>query len=427
MEQALASGGDSSEVVICTPERDQIYNVRSAKRVARGGDGPSKRQIADGLGAIRTMYSDIQASCERVEASHVSYKESIHELSHLQREQGVYLRRLEVEMQVQINDVLLQQNSMQEQLFDIKSNEDKIMSLLEMSQNENKLDKDGIEVKNIVSELRSTTNKLTAIARQHNTGVSEVRGRSGEVMMRKGSLQARGHGRHSCSPQQPAVAVEQKQSSVFEGKSSKEPTAHPIHRKRRTPFASPSPCKRAKLSSSQELSNPMHDVGSVHDTKAKGKAAIENPLNAMPVGTDTVKASQQRGASASASASGETLKANNIEDPQEVTMASVSGSALRESLKTQIVNTALQTMPSASASASASASMESLKTNSIEDLQEVGDNTPAANEIVKTSLQTMASASANATASASRESVKANNIEDLQEVGDNNPLEGFLR
>ncbi|MCO5555559.1 hypothetical protein L7F22_009104 [Adiantum nelumboides] len=175
MEQALASRGDSLEVVICTPERDQIYNVRSAKRVARGGDGPSKRQIADGLGAIRTMYSDIQASCERVEASHVSYKESIHELSHLQREQGVYLRRLEVEMQVQINDVLLQKNSMQEQLFDIKSNQDKIMSLLEMSQNENKPDKDGIEVKNIVSELRSTTNKLTAIARQHNTGVSEVR------------------------------------------------------------------------------------------------------------------------------------------------------------------------------------------------------------------------------------------------------------
>ncbi|MCO5598030.1 hypothetical protein L7F22_052119 [Adiantum nelumboides] len=143
------------------------------------------------------------------------------------------------------------------------------------------------------------------------------------------------------------------------------------------------------------FSNPMHDVGSVHDTKAKGKAATENPLNAMPAATDTVKASQQRGASVSASASGETLKTmasasvsalrkslktNSTEDLQEVGVnmptatetvktslqASVSGSALRESLKTQTVNTALQTMPSASASASAS--RESLKTNSIEDL-----------------------------------------------------------
>ncbi|MCO5604547.1 hypothetical protein L7F22_058714 [Adiantum nelumboides] len=48
------------------------------------------------------------------------------------------------------------------------------MSLLEMSLLENKPDKDSIEVKNIVSELRSTTNKLTAVARQHNTGVSEI-------------------------------------------------------------------------------------------------------------------------------------------------------------------------------------------------------------------------------------------------------------
>ncbi|MCO5566644.1 hypothetical protein L7F22_020321 [Adiantum nelumboides] len=191
----------------------------------------------------------------------------------------------------------------------------------------------------------------------------------------------------------------------------------------------------------------------------------------MPTTTDTVKASQQRGASASASASGETLKANNIENPQEdgdnmptatktvktslqtmasasasasreslktnsiedlqevgdnmpiateivktslQTMASSSGNVLRESLKTKIVNTALQTMPSASASAS----RESLKTNSIEDLQEVGDNTLAANKTIKISLQTMASTSAGAL----RESLKTNSIEDLQEVGDNMPV-----
>ncbi|MCO5558496.1 hypothetical protein L7F22_012080 [Adiantum nelumboides] len=70
------------------------------------------------------------------------------------------------------------------------------------------------------------------------------------------------------------------------------------------------------------LSNPLHDVGRVHDTKVKGKAATENPLIAMPtmptVATNTVKASQQAMASASASASGETLKANSIEDPHEV-------------------------------------------------------------------------------------------------------------
>ncbi|MCO5614495.1 hypothetical protein L7F22_068778 [Adiantum nelumboides] len=212
------------------------------------------------------------------------------------------------------------------------------------------------------------------------------------------------------------------------------------------------PCRFESLFGNVEesLSNPMHDVGSVHDTKAKGKAATENPLNAMPAAIDTVKASQQRGASASASASRETLKANNIEDPQEdgdnipaateivktslQTMASASASALRKSLKTNSTEDLQEVgvnMPAAtettmpSASASASALRESLKTNSIEDLQEVGDNTPAANEIVKTSLQTMASASASA--SASRESVKANNIEDLQEVGDNSPLEGFLR
>ncbi|MCO5568441.1 hypothetical protein L7F22_022140 [Adiantum nelumboides] len=207
----------------------------------------------------------------------------------------------------------------------------------------------------------------------------------------------------------------------------------------------------------RSLSNPMYDVGSVHDTKAKEKVATENHLNAMPTATDTVKASQQRGASASVSASRETLKANNIEDPQEdgdnmpiatktvktslQTMASASVSALRKSLKTnstedlqevgdnmhattKIVKTSLQTM----ASANGSALRESLKTqttNSIEDLQEVGDNTPAANETIKTSLQTMTSASASA--SALREFVKANNIEDLQKVGDNNPLEGFLR
>ncbi|MCO5577349.1 hypothetical protein L7F22_031178 [Adiantum nelumboides] len=183
------------------------------------------------------------------------------------------------------------------------------------------------------------------------------------------------------------------------------------------------------------LSNPMHDVGSVHDTKAKGKAATKNPLNAMPAVTDTIKASYQRGASASASASGETLKDNNIEDPQE------DGDNIL--VATEIVKTSLQTM----ASASASALRKSLKTNSTEDLQEVGVNMPAATEIVKTSLQTMASvsgsalreslktqttmasasANASASASASRESVKANNIEDLQEVGDNNPLKGFLR
>ncbi|KAI5077952.1 hypothetical protein GOP47_0007776 [Adiantum capillus-veneris] len=181
MEQALASRGDSLEVVFSTPERDQINNVRTAKRVARGGDGPSKRQItngslerqiADELGAIRTMFSNIQASCERVEASH---KESIHGLSHLQHQQGVYLRRLEVQMQVQINDVLQQQNIVQVQLSEIKSNQDKIMSLLEMSLLENKLDKDGIDLKIIMSELRSTSNKFTSVAIQHNTGVSEVK------------------------------------------------------------------------------------------------------------------------------------------------------------------------------------------------------------------------------------------------------------
>ncbi|MCO5552104.1 hypothetical protein L7F22_005614 [Adiantum nelumboides] len=85
-----------------------------------------------------------------------------------------------------------------------------------------------------------------------------ARERRREVMTRKGRSRVEptskeGHGRHSCSPQQPAVAAEQKQSSVFEGKSSKEPTAHPIRRKRRTPSASPSPCKRAKRSSPQNI------------------------------------------------------------------------------------------------------------------------------------------------------------------------------
>ncbi|KAI5077881.1 hypothetical protein GOP47_0007705 [Adiantum capillus-veneris] len=78
-------------------------------------------------------------------------------------------------MQVQINDVLQQQNIVQVQLCEIKSNQDKIMSFLEMSLLENKPDKDGIDLKSIVSELRSTSNKLTSIAIQHNTGVSEVR------------------------------------------------------------------------------------------------------------------------------------------------------------------------------------------------------------------------------------------------------------
>ncbi|MCO5607608.1 hypothetical protein L7F22_061805 [Adiantum nelumboides] len=138
------------------------------------------------------------------------------------------------------------------------------------------------------------------------------------------------------------------------------------------------------------LSNPMHDVGSVHDTKAKGKVATVNPLNAMPAATDIVKASQQRGASASASASGETLKANNIEDPQE------DGDNIPATTKT--IKTSLLTM----ASASASALRKFVKTNSTEDLQEVGVDMPAATEIVKTSLQTMASVSG----SALRESLK---------------------
>ncbi|MCO5547912.1 hypothetical protein L7F22_001366 [Adiantum nelumboides] len=82
-------------------------------------------------------------------------------------------------------------------------------------------------------------------------GMLVMRGRSGEVMTQKGQSRVKpaskaAHGRHSCSPQQPTVAVEQKQSSVFEGKSSKEPTVHPIRKKRITPSASPSPYKRAK-------------------------------------------------------------------------------------------------------------------------------------------------------------------------------------
>ncbi|MCO5547711.1 hypothetical protein L7F22_001162 [Adiantum nelumboides] len=172
--------------------------------------------------------------------------------------------------------------------------------------------------------------------------------------------------------------------------------------------------------SPEGLSNPMHDVGSVHDAKAKGKAATENPLNAMPVATDIVKASQQRGASASAS--GETLKANNIEYPQE------DGDNIIPAT-TETVKTSLQTM----VSASATALRKSLKTNSTEDLQEVGVNMPGATETVKTSLQTMASVSGSAlreslktqtvntalqtmpsaSASASRESLKTNIIEDL--------------
>ncbi|MCO5565220.1 hypothetical protein L7F22_018893 [Adiantum nelumboides] len=135
------------------------------------------------------------------------------------------------------------------------------------------------------------------------------------------------------------------------------------------------------------LSNPMHDVGSVHDTKAKGKAATLNAMPAatdredgdnMPAATETVKTSLQTMASASASALRKSLKTNSTEDLQEVgdnmpaatetvktslqTMASASGSSSRESLKTQTVNIALQTMPSASADASAS--REFLKTNS---------------------------------------------------------------
>ncbi|KAI5067484.1 hypothetical protein GOP47_0018012 [Adiantum capillus-veneris] len=43
-----------------------------------------------------------------------------------------------------------------------------------MSLVENKPDKDGIELKIIVSELQSTSNKLAAVSIQHNTGVSEA-------------------------------------------------------------------------------------------------------------------------------------------------------------------------------------------------------------------------------------------------------------
>ncbi|KAI5067002.1 hypothetical protein GOP47_0017530 [Adiantum capillus-veneris] len=81
-------------------------------------------------------------------------------------------------------------------------------------------------------------------------------GESGEVMKRKGRSSVElaskaAHGRHLRSPQQPAIAAKQEGTSEFEEKSSKELTAHPIRRKRRTPSASQSPCKRAKLSSSQ--------------------------------------------------------------------------------------------------------------------------------------------------------------------------------
>ncbi|KAI5064172.1 hypothetical protein GOP47_0020842 [Adiantum capillus-veneris] len=176
MEHVLTSGGDSS-VIFSTPERDPSNNLRNAKRVAQGGDGPAKKQIVDGLGIIHTVCSKIQASCERAEASQVSYRESIHWLSQSQYEQGVYLHRLEERMQLQINGILQQQSSMQGQLSRIESNQAKITSLLERSI----LDKDSIDFKSIVPELQSTSNKLTAIAVQHTTGVSEVRSISNKL------------------------------------------------------------------------------------------------------------------------------------------------------------------------------------------------------------------------------------------------------
>ncbi|MCO5553153.1 hypothetical protein L7F22_006674 [Adiantum nelumboides] len=44
----------------------------------------------------------------------------------------------------------------------------------------------------------------------------------------------------------------------------------------------------AAVRNTRGLSNPLHDVGSVHDTKGKGKAATENPSTAMPATTDIV-------------------------------------------------------------------------------------------------------------------------------------------
>ncbi|KAI5068332.1 hypothetical protein GOP47_0016677 [Adiantum capillus-veneris] len=108
MEQVLTSGGYSLKVIFSTPERDPGNNLQNAKHVSRGGDGPAKKQIVDGLGIIRIVCSKIQASCEREEASQVSYTESIHRLSHSQYEQGIYLHRLEERMQLQINGILHQ-------------------------------------------------------------------------------------------------------------------------------------------------------------------------------------------------------------------------------------------------------------------------------------------------------------------------------
>ncbi|MCO5591078.1 hypothetical protein L7F22_045055 [Adiantum nelumboides] len=138
---ATNSGEDSLEVIFSTPER--INNIQNAKRLARGVDGPSKRHIADGLGALHSMCSNIQAT---------------------QNKQGDYLQRLEEQMHAQIHGVLQQQSSVQNQLSQIEN-------FLENFQ----ADKGAMDLKSVVLDLRSTSNKLTAVAIQHTTGVAQVR------------------------------------------------------------------------------------------------------------------------------------------------------------------------------------------------------------------------------------------------------------
>ncbi|MCO5597696.1 hypothetical protein L7F22_051777 [Adiantum nelumboides] len=132
---ATNSGEDSLEVIFSTPER--INNIQNAKRIARGVDGPSKRHIADGLGALHSMCSNIQAT---------------------QNKQGDYLQRLEEQMHAQIHGVLQQQSSVQNQLSQIEN-------FLENFQ----ADKGAMDLKSVVLDLRSTSNKLTAVAIQHTT------------------------------------------------------------------------------------------------------------------------------------------------------------------------------------------------------------------------------------------------------------------
>ena len=143
-----------------------------------GSDGPNKRMgevlFPDhSKKHIHESLQEIHATCQRAEVKHAASVDSVADLIYSMEVEGGCLWKVKEEISQLKNDNMRSHTLLEAQLSQVQETQDRILSLLQevRGQKEDHL----TILQHIVSDLRSTTNKLLAISKVYNIGISESR------------------------------------------------------------------------------------------------------------------------------------------------------------------------------------------------------------------------------------------------------------